>query len=181
MFIGNVKQQAVSGDLAQENGDPTLLETCERLWDNLITERMYLTGAIEPSRHNEGFTLDYDLPDETAYGETCATIGLILWNHRLLQFAGERKYADVIERGLYSGFLSGVALDGAHFRPSLWILRPYPIMPGITARRARCVCGCAPCCDRRLWESSESDARCHHERHRPYRNMPGAENGGSRP
>jgi len=64
---------------------------------------------------NEGFTLDYDLPDETAYGETCATIGLILWNHRLLQFSGERKYADVIERGLYNGFLSGVSLDGASF------------------------------------------------------------------
>jgi DUF1680 family protein len=102
-------------DLAYENDDPTLLETCERLWDNLITKRMYLTGAIGPSRHNEGFTLDYDLPDETAYGETCATIGLILWNHRLLQFAGESKYADVIERGLYNGFLSGIALDGARF------------------------------------------------------------------
>jgi len=102
-------------DLAHENDDPTLLETCERLWDNLITKRMYLTGAIGPSRQNEGFTLDYDLPDETAYGETCATIGLILWNHRLLQFAGESKYADVIERGLYNGFLSGVSLDGARF------------------------------------------------------------------
>jgi DUF1680 family protein len=102
-------------DLAHENDDPTLPETCERLWDNLITKRMYLTGAIGPSRHNEGFTLDYDLPDETAYGETCATIGLILWNHRLLQFSGESKYADVIERGLYNGFLSGVSLDGARF------------------------------------------------------------------
>ena len=102
-------------DLAHENNDPSLLETCDRLWDNLITRRMYLTGAIGPSRHNEGFTLDYDLPDETAYGETCATIGLILWNHRLLQFSGESKYADVIERGLYNGFLSGVSLDGARF------------------------------------------------------------------
>ena len=102
-------------DLAPENDDATLMETCDRLWDNLITKRMYLTGAIGPSRQNEGFTLDYDLPDETAYGETCATIGLILWNHRLLQFSGESKYADVIERGLYNGFLSGVSLDGAHF------------------------------------------------------------------
>jgi DUF1680 family protein len=102
-------------DLAHENDDPTLLETCDRLWDNLITKRLYLTGAIGPSRQNEGFTLDYDLPDETAYGETCATIGLILWNQRMLQFSGESKYADVIERGLYNGFLSGVSLDGAHF------------------------------------------------------------------
>jgi DUF1680 family protein len=102
-------------DLAHENDDPTLLETCQRLWNNLITRRMYLTGGIGPSRHNEGFTEDYDLPDETAYAETCATIGLILWNHRMLQFAGESKYADVIERGLYNGFLSGLSLDGARF------------------------------------------------------------------
>lgn len=63
-------------DLAHESNDPSLLETCERLWDNLVTKRMYLTGAIGPSRHNEGFTEDYDLPDETAYAETCATNGL---------------------------------------------------------------------------------------------------------
>jgi hypothetical protein len=102
-------------DLAHENNDPTLLKTCERLWDNLVTKRMYLTGAIGPSRHNEGFTEDYDLPDETAYAETCATIGMIQWNHRMLQFSGEGKYADVIERGLYNGFLSSVSLTGDRF------------------------------------------------------------------
>jgi len=102
-------------DLAHEFDDPTLLETCNRLWDNLITRRMYLTGGIGPSHHNEGFTKDYDLPDETAYAETCATIGLVMWNHRLLQFAGESRFADVLERGLYNGFLSGVSLEGTHF------------------------------------------------------------------
>ena len=59
--------------------------------------------------------MDYDLPDETAYAETCATIGLVMWNHRLLQFAGESRFADVLERGLYNGFLSGVSLEGTHF------------------------------------------------------------------
>jgi uncharacterized protein len=102
-------------DLAHENDDPFLLETADRLWANLLTKRMYLTGGIGPSRHNEGFTQDYDLPDETAYAETCATIGLIQWNQRLLQFAGESKYADVIERGLYNGFLSSVSLEGSTF------------------------------------------------------------------
>ena len=102
-------------DLAHENSDSTLLDTCERLWNNLVTKRMYLTGAIGPARHNEGFTEDYDLPDETAYAETCATIGLIQWNHRLLQFSGESKYADVIEQGLYNGFLSSLSLDGRRF------------------------------------------------------------------
>ena len=102
-------------DLASEYADPTLLESCERLWHNLLHKRMYLTGGIGPSRHNEGFTMDYDLPDETAYAETCATIGLLQWNARLLQFDGNRKYADVVERGLYNGFLSSVSLDGTHF------------------------------------------------------------------
>jgi DUF1680 family protein len=102
-------------DLAHENNDPSLLDTSERLWDNLVTKRLYLTGAIGPARHNEGFTEDYDLPDESAYAETCATIGLIQWNQRMLQFTGESKYADVIERSLYNGFLSSISLDGARF------------------------------------------------------------------
>lgn len=102
-------------DLADECDDASLLETANRLWDNLITRRMYLTGGIGPSRNNEGFTEDYDLPDETAYAETCATIGLVMWNQRLLQFEGDRRYADTMERGLYNGFLSGVSLDGSKF------------------------------------------------------------------
>ncbi|MCB0063365.1 MAG: glycoside hydrolase family 127 protein, partial [Caldilineaceae bacterium] len=73
-------------DLAHEYDDPTLLAVCENLWENLVYQRMYLTGGIGPSRHNEGFTTDYDLPDETAYAETCASIALIMWNHRMLQF-----------------------------------------------------------------------------------------------
>lgn len=102
-------------DLAAENDDAELLATCDRLWDNLTNRRMYITGGIGPSHHNEGFTTDYDLPDETAYAETCATIGLILWNQRLLQFDGQRRFADVMERGLYNGFLSGVSLSGDKF------------------------------------------------------------------
>ena len=102
-------------DLAHEYDDISLLETCERLWGNLVHQRMYLTGGIGPSRHNEGFTTDYDLPDESAYAETCASIALIMWNQRLLQFRGEGKYADIIEQTLYNGFISGVSLDGEHF------------------------------------------------------------------
>jgi DUF1680 family protein len=102
-------------DLADEKDDATLLETCNRLWDNLVNKRMYLTGGIGPSRHNEGFTTDYDLPDETAYAETCATIGLVMWNQRLLQFDGERRFADVLERGLYNGLISGISLSGDRY------------------------------------------------------------------
>ena len=102
-------------DLAHETDDATLLETSDRLWHNLTSRRMYITGGTGPSRHNEGFTTDYDLPDETAYAETCATIALVNWNQRLLQFAGESRFADVLERGLYNGFLSGVSLAGNTF------------------------------------------------------------------
>ncbi len=102
-------------DLAGETGDPTLLAACERLWENVCARRMYLTGGIGPERSNEGFTFDYDLPNETAYAETCAAIGLVFWNHRLLQLACDGRYADVMERALYNGVISGVSLDGERF------------------------------------------------------------------
>ena len=102
-------------DLAGELGDDTLLAACERLWNHLCTRNLYITGAIGPSARNEGFTTDYDLPNETAYAETCAAIGLVFWNHRLLQLACDRRYADVMERALYNGVLGGVSLDGERF------------------------------------------------------------------
>ncbi|MBE0698174.1 MAG: glycoside hydrolase family 127 protein, partial [Anaerolineaceae bacterium] len=102
-------------DLADEKDDASLLEACNRLWDNLTNRRMYLTGGIGPSQQNEGFTSDYDLPDETAYAETCATIALVMWNLRLLQFAGERRFADVLERGLFNGLISGISLAGDRY------------------------------------------------------------------
>lgn len=102
-------------DAAREIGDAHLLAACERLWQGLVSKRMYLTGGIGAARSNEGFTADYDLPDETAYAETCAAVGMILWNHRLLQIKGHGQYADVMERVLYNGALSGVSLDGRRF------------------------------------------------------------------
>jgi hypothetical protein len=106
---------AAMADLANETGDETLLAACERLWHSVVNERMYITGGIGPAARNEGFTYAYDLPDETAYAETCAAIGMAFWNHRLLQFQGDGKYADVLERELYNGTISGVSLDGTKF------------------------------------------------------------------
>lgn len=106
---------AAMADLATETGDPSLLAACRRLWHSIVDERMYLTGGIGPAASNEGFTDAYDLPDETAYAETCAAVGMIFWNHRMLQFAGDRSYADVMERALYNGAISGVSLDGTTF------------------------------------------------------------------
>ena len=102
-------------DLAAETGDVNLLQACRRLWQHLVTRNLYLTGGIGPSSQNEGFTGDYDLPNDSAYAETCAAVGLVFWSHRLLQLTGEGGYADVMERALYNGALSGVSLDGTRF------------------------------------------------------------------
>jgi len=102
-------------DLAGEFGDAGLLAASKRLWEHLTTRRMYITGGIGPSRANEGFTRDFDLPNETAYAETCAAIGLVFWAHRMLQLEPDARYADVMERALYNGVSSGVSLDGRKF------------------------------------------------------------------
>lgn len=106
---------AAMADLANETGDESLLAACQRIWHSVADERMYLTGGIGPAASNEGFTYAYDLPDETAYAETCAAIGMAFWNQRLLQFNGDGRYADVMERALYNGTISGVSLDGSTF------------------------------------------------------------------
>jgi DUF1680 family protein len=102
-------------DLAAEYNDPELLAACRSIWRHLVAKRMYVTGGIGSSRANEGYTSDYDLPNETAYAETCAAIGLILCTHRLLQVEPDGVYADVLERVLYNGALSGVSLQGDRF------------------------------------------------------------------
>lgn len=102
-------------DVARETGDETLVQACERLWDDVCRHHMYVTGGIGQSKTNEGFTFHYDLPEETAYCETCAAIGLAFWNHRMLQLSGDGRYADCLERALYNGTVSGVSLSGDRF------------------------------------------------------------------
>jgi len=102
-------------DVAVLTNDKTLLNACGRLWRNGTQKRMHITGGIGPARSNEGFTLDYDLPNEGAYLETCAAVGLVLWAHRMLHAAKDARYADVMERALYNGAISGVSLDGKTF------------------------------------------------------------------
>jgi uncharacterized protein len=102
-------------DVAAATGNPALLKMLDRVWKNTTRKNMYLTGGIGPSASNEGFTEDYDLPNLTAYQETCASVALAQWNHRLALLYGDAKYADVFERALYNGVLSGVSLDGTKF------------------------------------------------------------------
>jgi DUF1680 family protein len=102
-------------DLAGEYGDVSLLDACRLLWRHLTTRRMYSMGGIGTSGKNEGFTSDYDLPNESAYAETCAAIGLIFWAHRMLQLDLDRRYADVMELALYNAVISGVSQEGEAF------------------------------------------------------------------
>ena len=77
--------------------NPQYIDALNRLWTDVVERNMYITGGIGSSRHNEGFTEDYDLPNLEAYCETCASVGMVLWNHRMNHFTGDSKYIDVLE------------------------------------------------------------------------------------
>jgi len=102
-------------DAAKLTGDAGLLKSMDSIWHDVVDRKMYITGGIGPSASNEGFTVPYDLPNDTAYAETCAAIGMALWNHRLFLMSGDGKYADVLEREVYNGLISGVSLTGDRF------------------------------------------------------------------
>ncbi|NLY90479.1 MAG: glycoside hydrolase family 127 protein [Firmicutes bacterium] len=118
-------------DLAIETGDNTLLETAHRLWKNVTQQKMYLTGGVGASSYGEAFSFDYDLPNSTAYAETCAAIGLVFVAHRMLQLMPEREYADIMEKALYNGVLSGISLDGESF----FYVNPLAVSPEVCEKR----------------------------------------------
>jgi len=102
-------------DIATEYKDDSLTAALETLWDDLTTKQMYITGGIGPAASNEGFTDYYDLPNDTAYAETCASVGLVFWANRMLGRGPDRRYADVMEQALYNGALPGLSTDGKTF------------------------------------------------------------------
>jgi DUF1680 family protein len=102
-------------DLAAYTKDDTLFLACKRLWDNMTNKQMYITGGIGSTHHGEAFTFDFDLPNDTVYAETCASIGLIFFANRMLQLEAKSEYADVLERALFNTVISGMAQDGKHF------------------------------------------------------------------
>ena len=102
-------------DVAALTGDEGLLNALDKIWHDVVDRKMYVTGGIGPSASNEGFTVPYDLPNDSAYCETCAAVGMALWNHRLFLMSGDGKYADVLEREVYNGLISGVSLTGDRF------------------------------------------------------------------
>lgn len=112
-------------DLAEAYQDEGLLKACKTLWNNIVEKRMYLTGGIGSSGHLERFTVDYDLPNEYNYSESCASIGLALFGLRMAQITGESQYMDVAERALYNTVLAGIALDGKSF----FYVNPLEVLP----------------------------------------------------
>ncbi|HHT29577.1 MULTISPECIES: glycoside hydrolase family 127 protein [Petrimonas] len=102
-------------DVASLKGDTGYIHALDRLWDDVVLSKMYITGGIGSSRHNEGFTEPFDLPNYEAYCETCASVGMVLWNSRMHQLTGDSKYIDVLERSLYNGALAGISLNGDLF------------------------------------------------------------------
>ncbi|PMC37447.1 hypothetical protein CJ195_11880 [Bacillus sp. UMB0899] len=102
-------------DIAIHTEDDSLYKACRNLWENIINRRMYITGGIGSIAYGEAFTFDYDLPNEKAYTETCAALGLVFFAHRMLHYDQNGEYADIIERVLYNGALSGISLDGTKY------------------------------------------------------------------
>ena len=115
-------------DLASETGDETLLTACRRLWDSIVHRRMYVTGGIGSSCLGEAFTTDYDLPPDTAYAETCASVGLIFFASRMLENEVIGEYGDIMELAFYNTVLAGMQLDGKRF----FYVNPLESDPGIS-------------------------------------------------
>ena len=125
-------------DVALETQDQALIKLSQTLWDDLTSHQMYITGGLGPANSNEGFTFAYDLPNETAYAETCASIALAFWAHRMFHLDPNRRYIDVMERALYNTVLSGVSYEGDHFfyanpLASYPNVNPYEHFSGITS------------------------------------------------
>ncbi|HUJ74967.1 MAG TPA: beta-L-arabinofuranosidase domain-containing protein, partial [bacterium] len=114
-------------DLAGESGEAELTAACDRLWESITTRKMYITGGIGASAHLESFGADYDLPNDMAYAETCAAIGLFLFSSRMARLHDQAKYADIMERTLYNGIISGLGLDGE----SYFYVNPLEVVPAV--------------------------------------------------
>ncbi|MCS6975953.1 MAG: glycoside hydrolase family 127 protein [Gemmatales bacterium] len=126
-------------DYAAITGDRQLLANLEKIWDDVTQRKMYITGGIGSSASNEGFTKPYDLPNDSAYAETCAAVGLALWSHRMFLLTRQGKYADLVERLAYNGLLSGVSLSGDRF----FYTNPLGTRTG-TQRVPWFACACCP-------------------------------------
>ncbi len=112
-------------DISLETADEELARACERLWESAAMRRMFVTGGIGTAAHHEAFTFDFDLPNDSAYAETCAAIGLFIFSNRMAVLSSDARYADVMERAIYNGALAGLALDGRAY----FYVNPLEVLP----------------------------------------------------
>lgn len=115
-------------ELAALTKDESLFHACEVLWENMTQKRMYLTGGIGSTVEGEAFSIDYDLPNDSVYAETCASVGLVFFARKMLEYQPAGKYGDVMEQVLYNGMLSGMQLDGKRF----FYVNPLEVNPGVS-------------------------------------------------
>lgn len=120
-------------DVARVDGDESLYNACLKLWDNITQKKMYVTGGIGATHIGEAFSFNYDLPNDTAYSETCAAIGLVFFARRMLEIKADRRFADVMERALYNTVLAGMAADGKSF----FYVNPLEVYPKACYEDAR--------------------------------------------
>ena len=140
-----VYMYAAMADIAAITGDKAYLVAIDKLWNNIVSKKMYITGGLGAEHGNEGFDVAYALPND-AYAETCAAIANVYWNHRMFLLHGDSKYMDVLERTLYNGLMSGLSLDGQKF------FYPNPLVfdgkekfnQGATCRSPWFDCSCCP-------------------------------------
>ena len=141
-----VYMYAGMSDIAAIKNDSLYSNAVNNLWSNMVDKKMYITGGIGAKHEGEAFGENYELPNLTAYNETCASIGSVYWNHRLHKSSGDVKYFDVIERTLYNGLISGLSLDGTNFfYPNpLESDGVYKFNQGACTRKSWFDCSCCP-------------------------------------
>ena len=126
-------------DVAAITGDSSYIKAIDKIWDNIVSKKIYITGGIGARHAGEAFGNNYELPNQSAYCETCAAIGNVYMNYRLFLLHGDAKYFDVLERTLYNGLISGVSLDGGSF------FYPNPLSSnGKYSRKPWFGCACCP-------------------------------------
>ncbi len=133
-------------DVAALTGDKQYIEAIDRIWDNMVGKKIYVQGGIGAVPDGERFGADYELPNTTAYNETCASIGEVFWNQRMFLLHGDAKYIDMLEKVLYNGLISGVGLDGKSFfyTNAMQVVKD-SVYPGLEpARSGWFECSCCP-------------------------------------
>ncbi|MGZ3945017.1 MAG: glycoside hydrolase family 127 protein [Mucilaginibacter sp.] len=133
-------------DVAALTGDTAYLKAIDRIWDNMVGKKMYVQGSIGAVGDGERFGENYELPNATAYNETCAAIGSVFWNERMFLLHGDSKYIDVLEKTLYNGLISGVGLDGNSFfyTNAMQITTNFKTEDTEPQRSGWFVCSCCP-------------------------------------